>query len=63
MTSKNVEAVQAMHVAFNARDWKSMQSLIAEDCVFVDGRGVAHNGPEAAATTCCLALGRARLAL
>ena len=47
MASKNVQAVQAAHAGFNARDWKSIQRLIAEDCVFVDGRGIAHKGPEA----------------
>jgi steroid delta-isomerase-like uncharacterized protein len=47
MASKNLEAVKAEHASFNARDWKSIQALIADDCVFVDGTGVAHKGPEA----------------
>jgi steroid delta-isomerase-like uncharacterized protein len=50
MASKNVAAVQAEHAGFNARDWESIQRLIADDCVFVDGSGVAHKGPEAFVT-------------
>ena len=46
MASKNVETVQAQQAAFNDRDWDSMRGLIAEDCVFVDGRGQRHQGPE-----------------
>jgi predicted ester cyclase len=46
MASKNVEVVQAVHAEFNARDWDAIQRSIARDCVFVDGRGVAHKGPE-----------------
>src|SRR5690349_16637205 len=37
MASKNVQAVQAEHAGFNARDWDSIQRLISDDCVFVDG--------------------------
>ena len=47
MASKNVESVQAEHAGFNARDWDSIRRLFADDCVFVDGRGVVHKGPEA----------------
>ena len=47
MASNNVAAVQAEHAAFNARDWESIQRLIAEDCVFVDAQGTVHKGPEA----------------
>ena len=47
MASKNVQAIQAEHAGFNARDWESIQRLIADDCVFVDGSGVAHKGPQA----------------
>lgn len=47
MASKNVEAAQAEHAGFNARDWASIQRLVADDCVFVDAQGTAHNGPEA----------------
>jgi predicted ester cyclase len=50
MASKNVEAVQAEHAGFNARDWESIERLIADDCVFVDGSGVVHKGPQAFAT-------------
>ena len=46
MASKNVETVQAQQAAFNDRDWDSMRGLIAEDCVFVDGRGQRHQGPD-----------------
>lgn len=49
MASKNVEVVQAWQAAFNARDWESAKRFIAEDCVFVDGRGITHKGPEAVA--------------
>ena len=47
MATKNIESVQAQHAAFNARDWDAMRRLISQDCVFVDGRGVAHKGPDA----------------
>ena len=47
MASKNVESVQAEHAGFNARDWDSIRRLFADDCVFVDGRGVEHKGPDA----------------
>lgn len=47
MTGKNVQAVQAEHEAFMARDWSAIQDLIADDCVFVDATGTAHKGPEA----------------
>jgi ketosteroid isomerase-like protein len=47
MTSKNVAAVQAEHAGFKARDWKSIERLIADDCVFVDAQGIVHKGPEA----------------
>jgi steroid delta-isomerase-like uncharacterized protein len=46
MAGKNVKAVQAEHKAFNARDWDTIKGLIADDCVFVDGTGVAHKGPD-----------------
>ena len=38
MASKNLEAVRAEHTSFNARDWASIQRLIADGCVFVDGK-------------------------
>ena len=47
MTSKNEQAVRASHQGFNDRDWDSMASLVADDCVFVDGQGNAHKGPAA----------------
>ena len=47
MTGKNVRTVQAEHKAFNDRDWATIRGLIADDCVFVDGTGVAHKGPDA----------------
>ena len=47
MTSKNEQAVRASHQGFNDRDWDSMASLVADDCVFVDGQGNAHKGPDA----------------
>ena len=47
MASKNVEAVHAEHEGFNRRDWDAIERLIADDCVFVDGTGVEHKGPEA----------------
>jgi predicted ester cyclase len=47
MASKNLESVQTEHAGFNARDWDSIRRLIADDCVFVDGRGIEHKGPEA----------------
>ena len=47
MAGKNVQAVQAEHKAFNDRDWVTIRGLIADDCVFVDGTGVAHKGPDA----------------
>ena len=47
MAGKNVQTVQAEHKAFNDRDWATIQGLIADDCVFVDGTGVAHKGPDA----------------
>jgi ketosteroid isomerase-like protein len=47
MASKNVAAVQAEHTAFNARDWQSIERLIADDCVFVDARRIEHKGPVA----------------
>jgi steroid delta-isomerase-like uncharacterized protein len=47
MASKNVQAVQAEHSGFNARDWDSIRGLIADDCVFTDAQGTAHKGPDA----------------
>jgi steroid delta-isomerase-like uncharacterized protein len=47
MAGKNVQTVQAEHKAFNDRDWALIRGLIADDCVFVDGTGVAHKGPDA----------------
>lgn len=47
MAGKNVQTVQAEHKAFNDRDWASIRGLIADDCVFVDGTGAAHKGPDA----------------
>jgi steroid delta-isomerase-like uncharacterized protein len=46
MASKNVETVQTQQATFNDRDWDSMRGLIAEDCMFVDGRGQRHQGPD-----------------
>jgi steroid delta-isomerase-like uncharacterized protein len=46
MASRNVQTVQAQQGAFNERNWESMRDLIAEDCVFVDGRGQRHQGPD-----------------
>ena len=47
MASKNEQAVRASHQGFNDRDWDAMRSLVADDCVFVDGRGISHKGPDA----------------
>jgi steroid delta-isomerase-like uncharacterized protein len=47
MASSNVEAVQAEQSAFNERDWDAMRELIADECVFVDGRGERHEGRDA----------------
>jgi ketosteroid isomerase-like protein len=47
MASKNVDSVKAAHAAFNARNWASLRGLVAEDCVFTDGRGISHRGSEA----------------
>ena len=47
MAGKNVQTVQTEHKAFMARDWAAIRDLIADDCVFVDGTGTAHKGPEA----------------
>jgi steroid delta-isomerase-like uncharacterized protein len=46
MASRNVETVQAEQAAFNERNWDSMRGLIATDCIFVDGRGELHEGPD-----------------
>ena len=47
MAGKNVQTIQAEHKAFNDRDWATIHGLIADSCVFVDGTGVAHKGPDA----------------
>ena len=46
MASRNVEQIQALHGAFNDRDWDTIREMFAEDCVFVDGRGQRHEGPD-----------------
>jgi steroid delta-isomerase-like uncharacterized protein len=46
MASRNLESVQAQQSTFNERDWDAMRGLIAEECVFVDGRGERHEGPD-----------------
>ena len=46
MGSSNVDAVRAVHAAFNGRDWDAMASRIAQDCVWVDGRQLTHKGPD-----------------
>jgi steroid delta-isomerase-like uncharacterized protein len=46
MSSSNVKTVANVHQAFNDRDWGTMSSAIAPDCVFTDGRGVRHEGPD-----------------
>jgi len=50
MSSSNLAAAQKLHEAFNSRDWDVAQSVIAEDCVFVDGTGQRREGPSAFAT-------------
>lgn len=47
MASKNVATVQAIHKAFNDRDWDAIRGAVAQECVFVDGRLISYKGPEA----------------
>ncbi len=42
----NADAIREEQRAFNERDWDAMRGLIAEDCVFTDGRGMRHEGPD-----------------
>ena len=51
MPSQNVATVQSVHQAFNDRDWDAVRAAIAPGCVFTDGRGVRHEGPDAFAST------------
>jgi steroid delta-isomerase-like uncharacterized protein len=44
--SSNADAVREEQRAFNDRDWDAMRDLIADDCVFVDGMGRRHQGPD-----------------
>ena len=46
MSARNVETVKSEHRAFNERNWDAMRELFADDCVFVDGRGEPHRGPD-----------------
>jgi steroid delta-isomerase-like uncharacterized protein len=43
----NADAVREEQRAFNDRDWDAMRDLIADDCVFIDGMGRRHEGPDA----------------
>jgi steroid delta-isomerase-like uncharacterized protein len=47
MSSPNVASARALDQAFNYRDWEAAHAMIADDCVFVDGTGQRHEGPEA----------------
>jgi steroid delta-isomerase-like uncharacterized protein len=46
MSSSNVETVASVHKAFNDRDWGTISSAVAPDCVFTDARGIRHEGPD-----------------
>jgi SnoaL-like protein len=43
-TSTNLETARAIHAAFNAREWGSLQACFADGCIFIDGRGHNHIG-------------------
>jgi steroid delta-isomerase-like uncharacterized protein len=47
MAPKNVQTIKAVHDAFNDRDWDAIRRMIADECVFIDGRGTSHKGPDA----------------
>ncbi len=46
MASSNVDAIRGVHGAFNDRDWDTIRGRFADDCVFIDGRGERHEGPD-----------------
>jgi len=46
VASGNVAAVQAVHKGFNDRDWDAVGGPIGPGCVFTDGRGMRHEGPD-----------------
>jgi steroid delta-isomerase-like uncharacterized protein len=47
MASSNASAIKGAHDAFNSRDWKAMSAVVADDCVWIDGRGQRYDGPDA----------------
>ena len=47
MSSANLACAEAMHNAFNSRDWDGLRASIAADCVFIDGTGHRHEGADA----------------
>ncbi len=46
MAPSNVATVKAIHQGFNDRNWDAVKGPIAQGCVFTDGRGVEHDGPD-----------------
>lgn len=47
MASSNLKTIQALHRAFNDRDWEAMAGPVAESCIWSDARGIEYKGPEA----------------
>jgi steroid delta-isomerase-like uncharacterized protein len=47
MASSNVSAIKGAHDAVNNRDWDAMSAIVANDCVWTDGRGQRYDGPKA----------------
>lgn len=43
---KNADTVHRLHDSFNRRDWDALVADIADECVFIDGRGEVLHGKD-----------------